>query len=81
MDEDAGRLALLRERVAVGTALKLGESDKPSLVAVQREYVIFHGLALSPVMVAGVSTNADLAAEVIQGFLPLLASAVFHANR
>jgi hypothetical protein len=43
VDQDPGPLALLRERVAVGTALKASESDKPTLVAVQRENVIFHG--------------------------------------
>jgi hypothetical protein len=76
VDQDAWSLRLLRERVAVGTTLKASESDKPSLVAVQREYVIVHGLALSPVMVAGLSTNPDLAAEFVECFLPLVATAV-----
>lgn len=44
VDEDAWPLALLTERVAVRTAFKRGEAKQPSLVAVERENVIFwHG--------------------------------------
>jgi hypothetical protein len=76
VNQDPGPLALLAERVAVGTTLKASESDEPTLVAIQGEVVIFHGLALSLTTVAGASTNPDLAAEVVQCRLSLGTPAV-----
>jgi hypothetical protein len=62
VEDDPRVLALLRERVPVGSTFERGETQEPTLVAVQREYVVFgHGRSFAR-RVAGLSTNADLAA-------------------
>jgi hypothetical protein len=76
VNQDPWPLGLLRERVAVGLALEIREPDQPPLVAVECENVVFHGPALSRLTVDEASTDADLAAELVQCLLTLRASAV-----
>ena len=74
--QDAWTLALLAERVAVGLALEIDKPHEPTLIAVQREDVILgHGVALSHSRVAGLSTDADAAAEGVERLSPGRATA------